>query len=972
MAKQDTQIKFSLVDGVSKGLKSIVGGLKDAGESITFITEGASRFGSILATVSGTNFLTESVSQAADLEDAIARVGTATGASAAQLAQLKTAAQDAAIATRFSFDDTAGALEALAREGLSAQEAIAALPDTLNLAQAANIGAAEAAGLLADSLGTFGEGAAKSAEAANLLAAGALKGGTSVSGLFTAITQAGPAAAQLGLTLRETVAGVAALGQSSIEGGRAGKALREVFVALQDPTSQFSQELTRLGITSRDFGTVITQLAARGKAGEAAIASLGTGGTIALRALLKDGGSALEGLNGALASVGGAAAAAAAPLNNTLNAAIERVQERFATLRDSLVAPLFEPLSAELESVFVALTDFAASPAFAEVKLALTSIFIEAATAVKEFLSGFNFKEAETAVADFAKAARENFDGVIATLETVVDAVRTFVGLVRVAFNGLDVAVSATIGAVSTALATFMGVVGQVSDSAAELAITFEDIADRAFKRVTEASADTAAAFKDTAAAATDLVGGADAAAGATTNLAAAAKGAAEGLVGVGTAAATTSGQIAAVATAATETATRVATPIENLRRLQKQISDLYAAGAKPGQYLPLIAEVGELEKALNEAAAAQAAANDAAAKAAGATPKIKEQGDATRDLATAQADVATAAADTATAAADGAQAAQQQGAGIQGLLASTRAYYQSISDGALAFFDAALRQTSMAVVGLFNAAKAIEEADTATRTALDNQKQLASGLVSIYDGLAASTDDAAVRVSQFGQASSQELQLFAQRVREGDGAMGILAQKDLDALAASAERAADRIAQIEQNAIRASEQLSNLSGQLQDELDRAAGNDEAIAKRKLAQRIREIDELATQAGESGRAQAEQSRRQAQQLYEIELRQIRQRRDEQIAADNDVAANRTRISGQDGSSTGNGNAGGGLVTGTQPAARPQATPTPTAAQPQVVQNISITGVIAEDINAFVAKVAPAFSQFNARQARLTR
>ena len=89
-----------------------------------------------IATYFGINAFAGVVRGAADLETAMSRVQAATGATGQEMQALRKAAEDAGANTKFTSTEAAGALENLAKAGLSAQDSIAALPAVLNLAQA--------------------------------------------------------------------------------------------------------------------------------------------------------------------------------------------------------------------------------------------------------------------------------------------------------------------------------------------------------------------------------------------------------------------------------------------------------------------------------------------------------------------------------------------------------------------------------------------------------------------------------------------------------------------------------------------------------------------------------------------------------------------------------------------------------------------------------------------------------------------
>jgi hypothetical protein len=114
--------------------------------------------------------------------------------------------------------------------------------------------------------------------------------------------------------------------------------------------------------------------------------------------------------------------------------------------------------------------------------------------------------------------------------------------------------------------------------------------------------------------------------------------------------------------------------------------------------------------------------------------------------------------------------------------------------------------------------------------------------------------------------------------IREGRSGLNALNQADLDALGAAADAAADKVAQIGEEARNAAAELARLSNSLQDELDRAAGDDEAIARRNYEDRIRQIEELGRRSGLEGQQRLEEARARARLLLEQDLANIEKRR----------------------------------------------------------------------------------------------
>lgn len=289
------------------------------------------------------------------------------------------------------------------------------------------------------------------------------------------------------------------------------------------------------------------------------------------------------------------------------------------------------------------------------------------------------------------------------------------------------------------------------------------------------------------------------------------------------------------------------------------------------------------------------AALNDEIAR---GTAQIQAQGNA----AAASSQQITQAAQTATAAVqesgDATQAAAAQAGGaaagfraaIEGILAGFNAQSKAAGD----LFKEISAAEFRAFYGVEQFQTKLKRASDEVQNRIDDQKAQAIGLGSLFDELAVAGDAAATRLAaQFG-GSSEALLTFADNVRNGRTSIDLLGQADLSNLAAQAERAAQRIKAIEDQAKSARDQLRGLGNSLQDELDRAAGNEEAIARRRYEEQLAQIKALSVAGGAQAQADAERARLLAQKAFDEEIQRIRTRKAEERAASDERIANSQR------------------------------------------------------------------------------
>ena len=273
---------------------------------------------SAIAGYFGISAFVGAVKGAADLEAKLSEVKAVSGATAEEMKLLRKAAEDAGAATKFTATEGADALGNLTRAGLSARDAIAALPAVLQLAQAGGIGLAEASEYITKTVMGMGLAFTDAGRVADVLAAGANASNTSVTGLAQALSYAAPVAKSLGLDLEFTVAVIGKFADAGIDASRAGTALNAILSQFKDPASRFRQELAATGIITGNFEQALRQLAKAGPEGQRAILAVGTEAGPALTALLNQGIGALDALKGKLDEARGSAAATAATMEENL------------------------------------------------------------------------------------------------------------------------------------------------------------------------------------------------------------------------------------------------------------------------------------------------------------------------------------------------------------------------------------------------------------------------------------------------------------------------------------------------------------------------------------------------------------------------------------------------------------------------------------------------------------------------------
>lgn len=216
-----------------RGVEALSGAFKAAGLGVTAIAAA-------------------SVATAAQFEQSMARVQAVSGANEEQFQALEQAALEAGSTTQFTANQSADALSYLAMAGFEAQESVAALPNVLNLASAAQTDLASSADIVSNIMTGFGMSAEDTAHATDVLVKSMTTANTDLPQLGQAMKYAAPVAEGLGMSIEESAAAIAKMSDAGIQGSQAGTALRASLLSLANPTGQAEKAIEELGIKVKD------------------------------------------------------------------------------------------------------------------------------------------------------------------------------------------------------------------------------------------------------------------------------------------------------------------------------------------------------------------------------------------------------------------------------------------------------------------------------------------------------------------------------------------------------------------------------------------------------------------------------------------------------------------------------------------------------------------------------------------------
>lgn len=193
------------------------------------------------------------ISNISDFSDELAKIRGITQASEEELGRLTTAARELGDSSVFGATKAAQGLLELVKAGLSAREAITALPAVLEFSRVGAIDLGEAADVTTGIMRQFDLQSDQTSRIVNVLGFTASSTRTDVAKLASSFKYAGPIASAFGDDLETTSAALGILSQSGIEASLAGTSLRTILLGLSKPTAEARQRIKELGIDIRDL-----------------------------------------------------------------------------------------------------------------------------------------------------------------------------------------------------------------------------------------------------------------------------------------------------------------------------------------------------------------------------------------------------------------------------------------------------------------------------------------------------------------------------------------------------------------------------------------------------------------------------------------------------------------------------------------------------------------------------------------------
>lgn len=228
--------------------RTVASGMENTGRKSALIASGMTVAGLAVAA-----FGVAAVKMAADFDQQMSTVQANTGATSAQMDQLRAAAIEAGASTVYSASDSADAINDLGKAGMSVTDILnGGLTGALNLAASDGMAVGDAAEYMANALSMFHLKGSQASQVADTLAAGAGKAVGNVSDFGEALNNCGAQANSFGMNIQETTGVLALFAQNGTIGAEAGTQLNSMLMKLAAPSSEAAGTMKELGISAYD------------------------------------------------------------------------------------------------------------------------------------------------------------------------------------------------------------------------------------------------------------------------------------------------------------------------------------------------------------------------------------------------------------------------------------------------------------------------------------------------------------------------------------------------------------------------------------------------------------------------------------------------------------------------------------------------------------------------------------------------
>ena len=319
-----------------EGMKNLRGTLATAGKSMqrvgrqmsTYVTAPIVAFGGLTLKAAG------------DFEKAMNQVAAVSGATGEQLSSLSDLAKELGATTQYTAAQAADAMGFLAMAGMEANDILAAMPDTLQLAAAAQLDMATSADIVTNILAGYNKDVSQLGQVTDVLVKAFTSANTDLNQLAQAMKYAGPVANAAGVQFEETAAALSLMGNAGIQAGMAGTSLRGAISRMVNPTKAMRDAMAEAGLAFEDsagrllpLADIIQQLEPHADNAGLFMELFGQRAGPAMAALVTQGSDAVRELTGELENSVGTAAEIAAVQMQGFNGAMRQLAAAFEALQ---------------------------------------------------------------------------------------------------------------------------------------------------------------------------------------------------------------------------------------------------------------------------------------------------------------------------------------------------------------------------------------------------------------------------------------------------------------------------------------------------------------------------------------------------------------------------------------------------------------------------------------------------------------
>lgn len=336
----------------SDSLKKQAESASDAAKGTEKLTDSSKALKDVLATIGAVAVAKEmynlgkaAIQVGMDFDSGMSQVKAVAGASSSDFkAMREQAIRLGADTTKSAKEVSEGQLD-LAKSGMSAKQAMAAIPGAISASQASGEKMSVAVGVMTSALNGFQLKASQSAHVADVLAMAANESKADINDMGYAFKYAATPAKALGVSLESTSAAIMIMTNAGLAGEQAGTSLRQAFISLSKPTDDATKQIDKLGVkitnskgNMRPFADIMDDLRKKtdgmGNAQKMAALStiFGTEAASGMLAIIDSAPGTMQKFTKSLEESDGASKKASDTMTNNLAGSVENLKGTFESI----------------------------------------------------------------------------------------------------------------------------------------------------------------------------------------------------------------------------------------------------------------------------------------------------------------------------------------------------------------------------------------------------------------------------------------------------------------------------------------------------------------------------------------------------------------------------------------------------------------------------------------------------------------